>query len=159
MELTDRQHEIAMAIRQATKVPDNDSWGDCIDFIRALAIIVEGAETLVMPAEMSKLFGAAWDAVAKMWATEHIGILVECLGSKAEYERIRDHPNGRMAFGQILKRVQDTYEMSVGMSGKVEVADILYECRCMVRDTKTSDFDNLESFGDDDSFGFDEDYE
>ena len=135
MELNDRQFELVANLRSITKVPDNESWGPFEDFMRALAVVIEGAESLVDPFEMCNRFNLAWDQRQNLWAAEQIRILVNCLGSKEEYDRLRDHPNGGLALGRILLRVQETYdELAMGMDCKVEVADILYECRCMARD-------------------------
>lgn len=126
MELTDRQSEIRMAINEVAKTPVNDSWGDFIDFTRAVATMIEGVETLVSPQVMEKRFSAAWQAFAKICVAENNRILRDCLGSDEEFDRVKNHPNGGNALGRILRRVKDVHgELTPGMSIDVDIDDIL----------------------------------
>ena len=127
-ELTERQTDFSISIREVAKTPDNESWGAFIDFTRAVATMLEGAESLVHPTEMQKRFAGTWEAYAKMWSTEHNRILRDCLGSQKEFDRVRSHPNGRSAIGRILSRVKEIHgELSPGMSVNVDVGDILVD--------------------------------
>lgn len=126
--LTDRQADFAIAIREVSKTPDNEAWGACTDFTRAVATMLEGAESLIHPSEMDKRFKAAWEASAKLWTTEHNRIVRDCLGSQKELDRVRAHPNGRAAIVRILSRVKEIHgELTPGMSIDVDVGDILID--------------------------------
>lgn len=128
-ELTERQIELAIAIREVTKTPTNDSWGAFTDLTRAVAQIVEGAESLIHPTEMQKRFARAWESHAKMWLGEHDRIIRDCLGgSQKEFDRVRSHPNGGTAIRRILSRVKEVYgELTPGMKVDVNVSDILID--------------------------------
>lgn len=127
-ELNDRQTEIAIAIREVAKIPDSESWGAFNDFTRAIATIIEGAETLTRPQEMNKRFGSAWQAAAKIWSTETHRIILDCLGSEEEYQRISHHPNGHKTIKRILSRVKEVHgNLTPGMEIDVDIDDILIE--------------------------------
>lgn len=126
--LTDRQVDIMSAIRKIAPPPENDSWGDYMDFIRAVAAMIDGAQTLARPCKIQRHFQAAWEACAKLWTAENNRILRDCLGGQEGFDAVYAHPKGRDAFGRILKRVRDTHgELSPGMIVEVEVDDILQE--------------------------------
>jgi len=123
-----RQTELAIALREATKAPeDEQSWGNFTDFTRAIAALIEGAETLARPADMHGLFSEAWKASAKLWTTENNRIIQSCLGD--EYERVMNHPNGRNVKGRILSRVKEVHgNLTPGMIvDDVDVDDILLD--------------------------------
>lgn len=127
-ELTERQSEVAIALREVAKTPNSEAWGAFTDFISSVAQIVEGVESLINPFEMQKRFAGAWEACAKIWMDENYRIVRDCLGSDAEFERVRNHPNGRTAIGRILNRVREVHgELTPGMVINVEVGDILVE--------------------------------
>lgn len=127
-EMTERQAEIAIALREVAKTPENESWGAFIDFISAAATMVEGVESLVHPAKMQPRFAVAWQAYAEMWQTEYNRIIRDCLGSQEEFDRVKSHPNGGNAIGRILSRVKQIHgELTPGMAVKVDVGDILLE--------------------------------
>lgn len=126
MKLTNGQVEIGMVIREVAPPPDNDPFGDYVDLTRAVACMVDGAQKLVNPRVMQQRFQAAWTACAKLWMAENNRILKDCLGDS--FDTVCAHPNGRDAFGRILKRVKETHgELSPGMTVNVEVDDILEE--------------------------------
>ncbi len=126
MKLNDRQFELATAIREIANVPDSEAWGDFIDFTRAMASMLEGAETLAHPNEMQKRFSAAWHASAALWGTEHRRIFKDCLGGQEAYDRVKAHPNGNAALSRILSRVKETHgNITPGMSVNVDIGDIL----------------------------------
>lgn len=126
--LTDRQTEIAISVRELAKTPENDSWGDFVDFTRAVATMIEGVEALIHPSEMQTRFSQAWQAYANLWGTEHNRIIRDCLGSDEEFERIKAHPNGRNVIGRILSRVKEVHgDITPGMAVNVDVADILFD--------------------------------
>lgn len=128
MKLNARQMEIATAIREITQVPDNESWGDFTDLMRAFACMIEGSENLVKPKIMQQHFQHAWDASAKLWMFENNRILRDCLGGQEDFDRVAEHPNGRDAFGRILQRVREVHgNLSPGMVVAVNVDDILEE--------------------------------
>lgn len=128
MRLNDRQLDIRIALAAIAKVPISDSWGDFIDMTRAIASMVEGAETLVHPTEMQTRFAVAWQAYAKMWSGEHNRIIRDCLGSQAEFDRVKSHPNGRTAINRILQRVKEVHgKLTPGMEVNVSVDDILVD--------------------------------
>lgn len=124
----ERQLDIASAIREVIPPPDNEVWGAFTDLIRAVAAIVDGAETLVNPKLQQDRFQAAWEACAKLWSAENNRILRDCLGGQEDFNRVAEHPNGQDAFGRILQRVRETHgDLSPGMVVEVEVNDILEE--------------------------------
>lgn len=127
MELTNRQIEVSAAIREIVNIPGGESWGKFTDVMRAMSQMLEGAESLVHPAEMQKRFSRAWESYAGMWAGEHNRIVRDCLGgSQQEFERVRNHPNGKAAIGRILTRVKEVHgELTPGMEIDVNVGDIL----------------------------------
>lgn len=126
--LTNRQVEICTAIREIAPPPENKSWGDYLDFIRAVAAMIDGAQTLTRPCKIQRHFQAAWEACAKLWVAENNRILRDCLGGQEGFDAVRAHPNGQNAFGRILKRVRDTHgDMSPGMTVEVKVDDILFD--------------------------------
>ena len=124
-----RQTELAIAIREAVKTPDDDQlWGDFTDFTRAIATLIEGAETLTRPQDMHSRFSVAWKASAKLWTASNNRIIRNCLGSQEEYDRVMNHPNGRNARGRILSRVKEIHgELTPGMDVDVDVGDILID--------------------------------
>ena len=127
-EFTERQTDFSIAIREVANTPDNESWGAFTDFTRAVSTMLEGAESLVHPTEMQKRFAGVWEAYAKMWTTEHNRIVRDCLGSQQEFDRVKNHPNGRTAIGRILNRVKEVHgELTPGMNVDVDVGDILDE--------------------------------
>lgn len=127
-ELTDRQTDFSIAIREIAKIPDGESWGVFTDFLRSISLTIEGAESLIPPTDMQVRFAGAWEAYAKMWGAEHNRIVRDCLGSQKEFDRVRNHPNGRSAIGRILSRVKEIHgELTPGMEVNVDVKDILYE--------------------------------
>lgn len=126
--LTDRQTDIAIAIREVVKTPDSEAWACFTDFTRAVATMLEGAEGLIHITEMDKRFKGAWQAYANMWAAEHNRIIRDCLGSQKEFDRVRSHPNGRAAIGRIMSRIREVHgEITPGMNVDVDVGDILID--------------------------------
>jgi len=124
MQLTDRQLEIVMAIREIAKVPESECWGAFIDFTGAIATMVEGAESLIHPSLMQQRFAAAWEAYANVWTTEHNRILRDCVRNKEQLEHVKTRP---YLVRQIIERVQEVHgELTPGMSvDDVDVTDIL----------------------------------
>ena len=127
--LTDRQTDIAIAIREVVKTPDSEAWACFTDFTRAVATMLEGAEGLIHTTEMQQRFARAWEAYApKLWSTEHNRIVRDCLGSQEEFDRVKAHPNGRAAIVRILSRVKEIHgDLTPGMSIDVDVGDILID--------------------------------
>ncbi len=127
-QLTDRQADIAIALRAVVKTPTTESWGDFTDFISAVSVMVVGAEGLIHPIKMQESFFRAWKAYGAVWSSEHNRILRDCLGGQKEFDRVKNHPNGRAALGRILSRVQEVHgDITPGMKVDVEVGDILFE--------------------------------
>lgn len=124
-----RQTELAIAIREAAKTPDDEHlWGNFTDFTRAIAALIEGAETLTRPKDMHKKFSIAWKASAELWTAANDRIIRNCLGSQEEYNRVMNHPNARNARGRILSRVKEVYgDLTPGMEIDVDVGDILID--------------------------------
>lgn len=127
-ELNNRQTEIAIAIREIVKIPDNESWGAFNDFTRAIATMIEGAETLTQPIEMNKRFGRAWKSGAQIWSIENRRIVQDCLGGEEKYNEVRTHPNGNKTIRRILSRIKEVYgDLTPGMTVDVDVGDILVD--------------------------------
>ncbi len=125
-QLTARQLDIAVALREVIKTPDTEAWGACTDFTRAVSVMFEGVEGLIHPVKMQKRFALAWEAYVAVWSSEHNRILRDCLGGQKEFDRVKSHPNGKNALGRILLRVVETHgHLTSGMVVDVEVADIL----------------------------------
>ena len=129
MELTDRQSDLTGALRDATKVPDCEAWGAFEDFLSAVATVAEGAEILVHPAEMKDRMNRVWLAYRKLWGPENKRILTKCLGGKAEFERVKNHPNGNKVCFRIIKRLVETHGvLAPGMEvDDMSVDDILVD--------------------------------
>lgn len=126
--LTDRQAEIAIAVREVAKTPDNESWGAFVDFTRAIAAMIEGAESLAHPLDMQKRNRVVWEAYSKMWLQAHDQIVKDCLGSQREFDRVKSHPEGKDAIARILSRVKEVHgELTPGMEVNVNVGDIIAE--------------------------------
>jgi hypothetical protein len=90
--------------------------------------MLASAENLADPPEMQKMFSAAWDAYSGLWGDEHERVMIDCIGSKSEYDRIKDHPEGRKAILAIMDRVKETHgDLAPGEDGKVDVGDILVD--------------------------------
>lgn len=125
--LTDRQTELAIVIREATKTPRDEAWGPFTDFTRSIAEMTEGAEVLIHPAQMQKRFARGWESYARLWESVHNQIVRDCLGSQEEF--VRNHPKGRKAIQRILSRVRETYGgLTPGMTVDVKslhIEDIL----------------------------------
>lgn len=127
-QLTDRQCDIAVALREVVKIPDTEAWGAFTDFTRVVSMMLEGAEKLIHPVKMQIFFAQAWESYAAVWSSEHNRILRDCLGGQKEFDRVKSHPNGRKVMGRILSRVIETHgELMHGMEVDVEVGDILLE--------------------------------
>lgn len=125
---TERQIEVSIAIREVVKTPDGESWGAFTDVMRAMAKMIEGAESLVRPKEMQKRFSLAWETYAGMWKEEHNRIVRDCLGGQKEFDRVSNHPNGKAAFGRILNRVKEVHgTITAGMEIDIQVDDILID--------------------------------
>lgn len=128
-ELTERQTELAIVIREATKTPrDEASWGPFTDFMRSIAEMVEGAETLIHPAQMQKRFARGWESYARLWGGVHNQIIRDCLGSEEEFERVRNHPKGKTVICRILNRVKEVHgALTPGMEVDIDIDDILLD--------------------------------
>lgn len=127
-EFTERQTDFAIAIREIAKTPSTDSWGAFTDFTRAIASMLEGAEGLVHPFEMNKRFAGAWRDYAKFYQEENHRILRDCLGGQKEYDRVRNHPNGRTAIQRIQGRIKEIHGgLTPGMEVNVDIGDILVD--------------------------------
>lgn len=127
--LTDRQTELAIVIREATKTPRDEAWGPFTDFTRSIAEMTEGAEVLIHPAQMQKRFARGWESYARLYPCVHDLVMRDCLGSQEELDRVKNHPKGRKAIQRILSRVRETYGgLTPGMTVDVKslhIEDIL----------------------------------
>ena len=126
--LTERQTELAIVIREATKTPRDEAWGRFTDFMRAIAEMVEGAEALIHPAQMQKRFARGWESYARLWAGVHNQVIRDCLGGEEEFERMRNHPRGKAVICRILNRVREVHgALTPGMEVDIDIDDILLD--------------------------------
>jgi len=127
MRLNNRQIELAIALKEIVKTPKGAAWGEFTDFRRAVARILEGAETLERPKEMQKRFSAAWKACASLVSSERQRIAKDALGE--DYERVMNHPNSLKIVGRVVRRVKDERgELSPDIVvGEINLEDIMAE--------------------------------
>lgn len=128
-ELTDRQIELSIGLRELVKMPETpEAWTAMTDLVRAFAIVLDGVENMAHPREEHKAFQSAWRIYSlRLWKGEQNRIIRDCLGK--EYERVVNHPDGQNVVRKILSRVAEINGgLRPGLNvDDVEIGDILYE--------------------------------
>jgi len=133
MKLTIEQQEKAIALRRlfnSEPPAAAEAWASYVDFTRAMARMIDGVDSLVLPSEMQQVFSSAWKSFARLWGSEQQRLVLEAIGGDESLrEQVREHPKGRQVLRRILYRVKETKgSLSFGLSATdVDVADILVQ--------------------------------
>jgi hypothetical protein len=124
MKLTPEQTTKAREVRA---IFDTSQFRELVlayDFSDAMALILDGVNTLADPGEMQARFNQLWAAYARLWSSENRHIIVEALGGDgALWDRITEHPNGAVVGHGIMERIRDAHgELTPGM--KVDIVHV-----------------------------------
>ncbi len=130
MELNPRQFELAIRVRtellKNVPRPEGDDWVRFIDITRAVAVMLDGLGSLTNSKQINQAFRVGYVAFSALCIDEHNRILVDLLGEDG-HRRMREHPEGRAMYRDIMARVEAAHGAEKPPIGnlQVDVEDIL----------------------------------